>query len=191
MSDLERVEGSALEKSHRENYEKAKAQIVEYHGVTVVDIYYLLKDVPLTSEQKEEITLLLMEFIQKKCKYGQFKDLEDARSLFVLLGIENVGYSREWLLRIEEFQRKFEYFFLVSLTPSLYDGKLIGGKPYDRREYTKKRLRDTGYPEDQITDELVDQIWELREVLVMLHDNRVQFTARLGMLGILELPERT
>jgi hypothetical protein len=141
----------------------------------------------LKEEEKRNFLDLVTAKMEQTMSGGHFGDLAGAKDLLAFLCVANFEISDEWTRRIEEMYRRFPQGFLASLSPSLYNGKLSDGREYEKIEYTKEKLRAFGASSEEMTDEFVENLWKVREILLLMHYNRVKLAKSLTLGRLLEL----
>jgi hypothetical protein len=130
----------------------------------------------LSDKVKEELTSLIIGKIEYCFRHGNFSDLVGARDVLNILGIDKLEFSSEYIDLVKRLYGQFSLGFLMKMAPSLYNGRLehFDGPLYDRNEYTKQLLREKGFSESELTDDFINKLWQVREVLVLLHEQRSQ-----------------
>lgn len=151
-----------------------------------------LENINLTEELKAELARLAVGKIVFTVRCGAWNDLRGAKKLIKLLGIEKIKLADKWAQLVGEYYGSFSYHFLVSLYPNLINGEYWDGKKfsrYERMEYARLRLRETGIPGYKLTDTYVQCLWNVRELLLLMHQNNAVISGQPSFEGILELAE--
>lgn len=172
------------------NIQKINEIKEQLSGIGAVNFSFVLQglqEVGLSDIQKSEIAPFAISKIQNTIKGGHWNDLRGANELLTFLGVESLEFSNNWTKRIADLYQRFSYNFLKNLSPSLFNGRLSDGREYDRNEYTKEKLCEMG--EEELTDEFVNFLWGVREILIHMHSNRIQFNTRLTIGHLLSIDQ--
>jgi hypothetical protein len=187
--------GTAIQKSIAV-LERIKRQLAEPGSVNFIWILGKLQEMELADADHARVAELTVDKIGAMFRHGSWRDLEGALELLNFLKTE-IRLPDEYLQRIAEFYARYSYGFLLSLSPNLINGDCWidgeGYKRYDRIEYTRMRLHQEqehlGLKKEEITDELIDSLWRMREVLILMHINQVDPGSSLTTKKILALPQ--
>ncbi len=169
---------------------KIERSLIEEGSVHFGYILKTLEKEELSEIQKQELANLALQKVQRMIELGNLRGLEHADELLNFLGIENLQFSDEFIKNVNVLfnDSRLDNSFLISLSPFLYDNKLPDGRVYDKKEYTKEKLKKAGFPDESITDEFVNEIWKNRELLILLHNRYKEKAGNLiSLKNILEL----
>lgn len=126
-----------------------------------------MEKIKLSPEEKNDLSALAIGYVQRAIEYGRLGNLIDIDKILSLLGVDELKFSNDTMGEVEKLMEKYPYAFLLEMNPTLYDGKLRGGKEYDKIAYTRGLLRDKGSAEDELTDEHIKKIWQFRELMIL------------------------
>ncbi len=146
-------------------------------------IHSELETTPLSDSQKNEIRTLVGGKILDCIRYGNFRDLRGAHSLLKSLDATQLDFDPEWIRFVEQSYDKFSLNFLLSLSPALYDGHLIDGRPYDKIDYTREQLKKGNFATADLTDDYIKKIWDIRELLIHMHSRNIDVKDVSNILG--------
>jgi len=139
-----------------------------------------------------ELAQLVVAKIVFTIKCGAWNDLRGARELIKFLGVEKIKLADKWAQLVGEYYGRFSYDFLISLYPSLVDGEYCDGgkyKKFDRMEYARIKLIQEGVPQSKLTDSYIQCLWNVRELLLLMHQNRVVINGQPSLESVLEIAE--
>ena len=129
-----------------------------------------LEVLKLSEVQKDQVRGRIMSYVQIIFRSGAFLNLQGIDKLLKYFDIENIGFSREYIEKIIDLYKTYSIGFLYNMSPSLYNGKLHNGKEYNRIEYVRGLLQELGVSDEKLTDEYIKELWDMREVLVKMHN---------------------
>lgn len=127
----------------------------------------------ITEENKNALGRLVIEHFESALTRGQFQDLQGVGALLEFLGYKEFILDEAWMGKITHFYNRFPYMFLLGLSPSLFNDRLSDGREYNRIEYAKERLRAFGATDEELSDESVSFLMNMRELLIHMHTSRV------------------
>ncbi len=187
MSEIKSYKG---DKGMSESSETATQIIQKLEGNGAVHFGYIrqqLETCTLSPGEKEALAQAAVSKVQDTVKGGHWGDLRGAKELLSFLGIDTLNFSDEWTERVEDFYKRFSRDFLVSLSPMLRNGKIADGRDYDRNQYTRERLIAMGVSESEATDEFINSLWDVREVLIAMHVRRINLDDKNALTQVLML----
>ncbi len=129
----------------------------------------LFKEFNPSEDQKSLLKDLVINYIEVNFKKGTFKNLKGIETVLDYLEISNLEFNPKLIADILKLYDKYPLPFLLSMSPSLYEGKLINGTPYDEVEYVKELLKKQGAVSEELTDDYIKNLWNVREILVKMH----------------------
>jgi hypothetical protein len=156
-----------------DNLEKLRKELGGFWSVNWNRILQEMQEVNPSEEQRMELTGLVVGYIQGAFRHGQFGNLEGINPVLDFLQVSGLEFPEEYADKIAKFYKKYSLPFLYEMSPSLYNGKLRNGKEYDKVEYVRNLLEKSGASPDELTDEYINGLWEIREILVKLHYEHV------------------
>jgi hypothetical protein len=128
-------------------------------------------DLEPTAEIKVELVGLIMKYITDTFRHGQFQNLDGIDKVLQYLEIDRIDFADKQMEKIMKLYGKYSQGFLLSMSPSLYNGKLVDGTPYNKINYVRQLLQKRGAPPEDLTDEHIKELWDFREILIRLHSN--------------------
>lgn len=120
-------------------------------------------------EEKRVLADAMLLYVENQFRNGQFQNLKGIEKVLAFFGIDGIGFTKEHIADILSFYKKYSLGFLYSMSPPLWDGKLQGGREYNKVEYTRGLLTAAGASPDELTDDYIKRLWNAREILVKLH----------------------
>lgn len=175
-----------------ENISNIIYQLSSEGAVNFAFIAQELQKVYLPEELKAEVAQLVVAKIIFSIKCGAWKDLRGAKELIKFLDVEKIKLTDKWARLVGEYYTNFSYYFLTSLCPSLINGEYWDGKKYrkyDKMEYAREKIKKLGVPESKLTDSYIECLWNVRELLLLMHLNHVIINGRPSIEGILSIVE--
>ena len=140
----------------------------------------------LKEGERSELTINVVDYINGVFRSGHFTNLEGIKPVLDFLEIDEIKFTTEHVVQLHKLLARHSLSFLYSMSPTLWNGKLRGGKPYDRVEYTRELLQKKSAPPEELTDEYIKALWDARETLVKLHhggyDGQQQLSPGMGLL---------
>ncbi len=173
--------------SNNRKIEAIKEILKDIWSINFHNILQELCDIELSTEDKISISKMLIIKIQEFVVHGQWWQLDWAKELIDFLWIEVIEYSNEWIENINKLYNRYNYWFLISLSPSLYNGKLVNWKVYDNIKFTREKLIEIGSTEEELTDEYINSLWMLRELLLKMYYYNLKIDTKLSINDILAL----
>lgn len=148
----------------------------------------------LSPEFKMELAQLAVSKVVFLMKHGAWEHLRGAKELIAFLGVEKIELAGKWAQVVGEYYKSFSYKFLTDLRPALYNGQYWHGKgkgyeKYEEMEFARMKLREAGMPENKLTDSYVQCLWNVRELLILLHQHNAVLNSQPSLEHILELTE--
>lgn len=161
-----------LEQPEVNRLEWIVAVLTEDGSVNFDFIVTLLEGIDLESNQKVQLSVLVTNKIIQLIQRGNWHDLRGAKELLSLLNITEFGFAEGVLEKIYDIfiNPQFSYTLLLELSPTLFDGKLSNGEVYERIPYTKQIMLKYDITDPSLlSDEFIEWLWAVRELLIMLH----------------------
>jgi hypothetical protein len=157
-------------------------------------IYEELKKVSLTQDLKAELGMLVASKIISIFKCGAWEDLRGATELGKFLDLEKIKLTGKWAALFGEYYRSYSYYFLIDLSPSLINGEYWDSDErkyvkYDKMAFARKMLRKKKVPEEKLTDRYVECLWNVRELLILLHQNNAVLSDTPSLESVLAIVE--
>lgn len=172
-----------------------KERLTSGGSINWESMYKSLQDISLTDLEKRDLLYSLMHYIQNQFKLGAFQNLAKISDVIACLGAESIRLTDEYINSILLLYGKYSEAFVRNLEPEMLfhnDGitTLADGRRYDRNEYVKDQLRNNGAKPEELTDEYVQKLLDLREVLIQLykrdfHPNMLQEQSLGGIAALL------
>lgn len=139
-----------------------------------------IQQVDLTDKQRQDLITLTVGYVERVFRNGTFGNLDGIQPILDHLGMDSLEITPEWLECIFTFYAKYPLHFLYQMSPTLYNGRLYNGTPYDRIQYTRALLeKREGTSPTELTDAHIQTLWNIREILVQLHyfarERRISF----------------
>ncbi|NTU98452.1 hypothetical protein HGA64_00375 [Candidatus Falkowbacteria bacterium] len=129
----------------------------------------IAKSLDLTGAEKDELSLLLVGYIGKVVRHGAWVNFEGMQPVMEFFGVESIAFTEQYLEAVSECMVCFSTSFLYDMAPPLYNGRLYSGEEYIPNEYVRKMLLKRGYSKDNLTEEFIEGLWQIRELLFKLH----------------------
>ncbi len=171
---------------HGDNLEWLRKELGGFWTLNWDRVLQEMQEVNPSEEQKAELTSWVVGYMQGALQHGQFGNLEGIDPVLDFLQISRLEFPKEYVEKISKLYKKYSLPFLYAMSPTLYNGKLRGGREYDKIEYTRGLLEKSGASSDELTDEYIEELWDLREILVKLHYERVD-PAKLDRTSLLAI----
>ncbi|HEU0050716.1 MAG TPA: hypothetical protein VFQ60_01515 [Patescibacteria group bacterium] len=170
-SALEKINDADLSAKDQKTFFELKEKLEGGSTINWDNVLQGIQSLPQTGELRTRLAGLVGTYIQTAFQLGQFPNLDGIAPVLEFLEISDIEFDPEAMKKIQEFYERYSVGFLYSMSPSLIGGKLWDGKSFDKIEYVREILRKRGEPEDHLTDQYIKSLWNLREVLVKLHQN--------------------
>ena len=174
-------------KSNKQKVDELIQKLNDIVGWNFYLIFEELENIELSDNDKSKISEIVLEKVQLIIEKWQWWELDGAREILSFLWVKSIEFTNEWIQNINKLYNRFNYWFLISLSPSLYNGKLMNWIEYDKIEYSREKLRDFGVTEEELTDEFINSLWAIREILVKMYYHRIRIDTKLTINDLLLL----
>lgn len=160
---------------HDETVVNIRKQLSEPGAPSFSHVRESLQKSVLSARERRELGLSVVQKVQEVLEGGHFGDLQGAQPLLEMLGVSELQMAPEWSRKIQVFLNRFDEKGLRYLTPPLLlNDKLPNGRPYEKISYARDRLMGMGVSPEEATDEFVNDVFKVRELLLKLHQARVE-----------------
>jgi len=130
-----------------------------------------LRSISLNEKEKQTLTTAFLRYIERAVHCGQFGNLNGLVRVMNFFSINEISLTEKWVKKILKHLNRFPAAFLHSMCPGLRNGKLRDGRKYEevKNEYVRELLEVEGASEEELTDEFIEELWNVYEILMHIH----------------------